>query len=174
MPANFHHTLRDQLQSHFNVLSTTLDTLTTTLHQHFPAHSNSALTTYPLPSFPAQTQEILLTTLLSKKPPPETIDAVWAALRRGDAEDQEQEELWSKAAEIVAGLQEERNWWDELVTAEEREQGLDEDALLGNVGREVVEEKKEGAGGGEALVGILRFWNSGVEVGEQVPLPKKR
>ncbi|KAF8254021.1 hypothetical protein K440DRAFT_592789 [Wilcoxina mikolae CBS 423.85] len=166
----------EQLQSHFNVLSSALDSLTSTLHTHFPAHSTSALTSYPLPNFPAQTHEILLTTLLTKKPPPETFDSVWAALQAPPV-DAATEELWGKAAEIVEKIQMSREWYDEVVTAEERDTGAvrEEEWVLGGEEGEGAEERRRRAEREmNALTGVLRFCATGVPIEKQTPLPKKR
>ena len=169
---------REQLQSHFNVLSSALDSLTSTLHTHFPAHSKTALTAYPLPSFPAQTHELLLTTLLIKKPPPETADSVWAALQ-APAVDTATEELWARAAEIVEKIQLGRDWFDEVVTAEEREEGTvrEEDWVLSGEegpGEGTEERRRRAERETNALTTILRFCATGVPADEQAPLPKKR
>ena len=165
---------REQLQSHFNVLSSALDSLTSTLHTHFPAHSTAALTSYPLPSFPAQTHEILLTTLLTKKPPAETADSVWAAVQ-APAVDAATEELWARAAEIVERIQADRDWYD-VVTAEEGAV-REEDWVLGGEegpGEGVEERRRRAERETNALTAVLRFCATGVPVDEQAPLPKKR
>lgn len=160
------------------MLSSALDSLTSTLHTHFPAHSTTALTSYPLPSFPAQTHEILLTTLLTKKPPAETADGVWAALQ-APAVDAATEELWARAAEIVEKIQMGRDWYDDVVTAEEREEGAvgEEDWVLGGEegpGEGAEERRRRAERETNALTAVLRFCATGVPVDEQAPLPKKR
>ncbi|KAA8903598.1 hypothetical protein FN846DRAFT_908055 [Sphaerosporella brunnea] len=168
---------REHLQSHFNVLSSTLESLTKTLHDHFPAHSTAALTAYPLPTFPSN-NEILLTTLLTKKPPSETTDAVWGALQ-AEGIDPATEELWGKAEGIVEEIQNSRDWGSSVITEEEREAGdVSEEEFLGvDLGGEASQEgweekKKRLAAEQKALTGILRFWVTGVPIEMQTELPK--
>lgn len=163
------------MQSHFNVLSSTMDSVTSALHTHFPLHSSSAMTTYPLPSFPASTHEILLTTLLTKKPPPETFDLVWSALQ-APAVDVRVEALWGSAAKIVGDVQDSREWVDVVVTNEEREGGtVNEDEWVVDEGEDdegEKERKKRMDAEMEVLLAVLRFGETGIPAGEQVPLPK--
>jgi len=168
------------MQSHFNVLSSTLDSVTSALHTHFPQHSGAALTAYPLPSFPAPTNEILLTTLLTKKPPPETFDAVWTALGAAPV-DARVEALWAVAARIVADSQDAREWADVVVTNEERDAGSvderlwvrgDDDVAGGGGDEGEKERRKRSEAEIDVLLGVLRFGETGVPVNEQLPLPK--
>ena len=140
------------------------------LHQHFPAHSTSALTSYPLTNFPVQQSTMLLTTLLNKKAPDETQRDVMAALHAVPV-DPRTEELWARAAEVVAELQEARDWIGAVVTAEEAEAGTvrEEDWVIdrGDGAGEMVDSKRDMA----TMLGVLRFCETGVPVAEQVPLP---
>ena len=132
------------LQSHFSILSSALDSLTSTLSAHFPATATQTLVSYPLPTFPAAQQEILLTTLLTKRLRPEIKDAVEEAAAQAREESEElrqtREAVWEKVAGMVAKV---------VLEAEVRE-----------------DEARKG------LVGVLRFASTGVPVAEQTKLPK--
>jgi hypothetical protein len=101
---------------------------------------------------------------------------VWAALQALPV-DAATEELWGKAAEIVEKIQMSREWYDEVVTAEEREEGTvrEEEWVLGGEEGEGAEERKRRAEREmNALTGVLRFCTTGVPIEKQTPLPKKR
>ncbi|RPA97208.1 hypothetical protein L873DRAFT_1691487, partial [Choiromyces venosus 120613-1] len=155
------------LQSHFNVLSSTLDSLSHTLNQQFPPPqvNTSALVSYPLPSFPANTQEILLSTLLNKKLNPTVQDWVLSAL---NAPTVNNDDLWDRAREIVQEQQEERNWYDDIYSLEEREAGTE--GIETGISEEK-QEKEEAAIPGLKLENILRFMETGVAPADQPALP---
>jgi hypothetical protein len=117
----------------------------------------------------------MLTTLLTKKPPSETTDAIWDALQ-AEPLDPRTEELWEKAAAIVEEIQGNRDWQG-VVTEEEKEEGvIDEEEFLGVVdvdaGEGAEERRRRVAGEQKALLGTLRFWETGVPIELQPELPK--
>ncbi|CUS08266.1 unnamed protein product [Tuber aestivum] len=154
------------LQSHFNVLSSTLDSLSHALVQQFPPPqvNASALVSYPLPSFPANSQELLLSTLLNKKLNSTVQDWTLKAL---NAPTVNNDDLWDRAREIVQEQQEERNWYDDIYSLEEREAGTE------GIETGISEEKqeKEEAIPGLKLEAILRFMETGVAPADQPALP---
>ncbi|KAG0642606.1 mediator of RNA polymerase II transcription complex subunit 8-domain-containing protein [Tuber brumale] len=156
------------LQSHFNVLFSTLDSLSQTLNQQFPPPqvNTSALVSYPLPSFPANSQGIQLSisTLLNKKLNPIVQD--WA-LRALNSPTVNNDDLWDRAREIVQEQQEERNWYDDIYSLEEREAGTE--GIETGISEE--KEEKEEAIPGLKLEAILRFMETGVVPADQPALP---
>jgi hypothetical protein len=112
---------------------------------------------------------------LTKKPPSETTDAIWAGLK-AEPLDPRTEELWEKAAAIVEEIQGSRDW-DGVITEEEREEGVvNEEEFLGIVdvdaGEGAEERRKRVAREQKALLGTLRFWETGVPIELQPELPK--
>lgn len=82
---------------------------------------------------------------------------------------EDQDQLWDNAKDIVAEQQDERNWYDDLYTLEEREAGIEgiETGLI-----EKKEEKKKDTGVvGLGLESMLRFMETGVLPADQPPLP---
>jgi mediator of RNA polymerase II transcription subunit 8, fungi type len=153
-----------------------MDSLSHTLTAHFPPPQTnpSALVSYPLPSFPAHSQGLLLATLLNKKLNPKVQDWVLEALNTpAPANPAAQDELWNSARDIVAEQQDERNWYDDIYTLEEREAGTEgietgvsEEGLAGAEGK-----KDEKIPGALKLEAMLRFMGTGVMPADQPPLP---
>lgn len=181
---------RSTLQSQFNVLSASLASVSTILTQHFPPpqENPSALVSYPLPSFPAQSQSILLSMLCNKKPNPLVQD--WfvkglndpAVTALSTADKTEQDEFWKEVQDAVAEQQDSRSWYDELYTLEEREgeggiDAVDTGLVLDERGDPVRreererEKEKEKVGGGLRLDSMFRFMETGVHPRDQPPLP---
>lgn len=85
-----------------------------------------------------------------------------------------QDEFWAAVKDIVAEQQDERNWYDDLYTLEEREEGIenvDTGLVLDAEGGVVRREEKEKVGGGLKLESMLRFMETGVHPRDQPPLP---
>ncbi|KAI5838823.1 mediator of RNA polymerase II transcription complex subunit 8-domain-containing protein [Morchella snyderi] len=175
------------LQSHFNVLSSTLDSLSHTLTTHFPPATTTptALVSYPLPSFPAPTQSILLSMLCNKKPNAAVADWHHAALHDAavgaltPADRRAQDDFWAAVYDVVQEQQVERSWYDDLYTAEEREAGVESVVTGLEMAGGVPVRRGEGELGAKAgvvpgalrLEAMLRFMETGVAPRDQAPLP---
>ncbi|KAI9682090.1 MAG: mediator of RNA polymerase II transcription subunit 8 [Caeruleum heppii] len=124
------------LHSLSTILSQNLASLTAHLSTHAPLLAST--TVYPLPNFPSQTEEVLLTQLLRKKLEPSVAD--WVAEARSLATDQSQgvgkeedkrlgerdlTELWEWAGPSANELARKRLWDDDEYTLEEREAGIE-------------------------------------------------
>ncbi|KAL7265826.1 mediator of RNA polymerase II transcription subunit 8 [Rhizina undulata] len=174
------------LQPHFNVLSSILDSLAQNLSTHFPSANPSTLISYPLPSFPASTQENLLAALSNKKLNLTVQEAVISALNPAPREDGDGDEVGGEGLEralspeklnelllecrdILVEQQEDRNWYDELYTMEEQEAGIGSEQTGLVEGRLEVEKGKAGAG--LRLEAMLRFVSTGIMPADQPPLP---
>lgn len=175
------------------MLSASLASVSTVLTQHFPPpqENPSALVSYPLPNFPAQSQSILLSMLCNKKPNPLVQD--WFVKGLNDPavtalstfDKAEQNEFWKAVQDVVAEQQDSRSWYDELYTLEEREgeggiEAVETGLKLDRPGGEPVrreererekEKEKVGGGGGLRLDSMFRFMETGVHPRDQPPLP---
>lgn len=175
------------------MLSASLASVSTILTQHFPPpqENPSALVSYPLPSFPTQSQSILLPMLCNKKPNPLVQD--WFVKGLNDpavtalsaADKAAQDEFWKEVQDAVAEQQDSRSWYDELYTLEEREgeggiDAVDTGLVLDERGdpvrreereREKEKEKEKVGGGGLRLDSMFRFMETGVYPQDQPPLP---
>jgi mediator of RNA polymerase II transcription subunit 8 len=82
---------------------------------------------------------------------------------------EDQDELWENAKDIVAEQQDERNWYDDAYTLEEREAGIE--GIETGISERKKEEKKDVGVPGLKLESMLRFMETGVLPAEQPPLP---
>lgn len=180
--------VRSVLQNHFNVVSSSLASLSTALQTQLPAlpppqdrktDAPNAIVSYPLPGFPGKTQETILAQLLTKRYAPDIADQIYAAMCEGEQQkdDADLEERWNMAREWCIEEQDNRNWGG-LITEEEEEEGVKVDEKVVELLRKEQEKANFAPKKGERdperqkLIGMLRFATTGIRIEDQRPLPQ--
>ncbi|TGZ84150.1 hypothetical protein EX30DRAFT_393671 [Ascodesmis nigricans] len=174
------------LQNNFNVVSSSVASLSTALHTQLPplpppqerkTDAPNALVSYPLPHFPGKTQESTLTQLLTKRHTSEIGDQIYEAMCEEHTDDPGLEERWDNAKEWCQEEQDKRIW-GALVTEEEEEAGVEVDQKVVELLKNEQEKENFAVKKGERdpereiLIGMLRFAATGIRIEEQRPLPQ--
>jgi hypothetical protein len=122
---------------------------------------------------------------MSKKASVDVADSVWEAVKASDSGEAEgvgtvgiadteyiekMESLWKSAIEIVGEIQDTWDWYSTINTTSITSAGTSE--VEKEYSADAIEKEREKEM--DMLTSLVRFWNTGVPIDEQAPLPKKR